>query len=170
MINKGQFEVWFQPQYNHESGALIGAEALVRWRHPVRGLIPPIEFIPIFERNGFIYEMDKYVWRQVCILLRRWLDEEREPVPVSVNISRYDLLRGDLLEVLNDLIERYCIPIELLRIEITETAFSEAGGRIIAVVKQLIERGFTVEIDDFGSGYSSLNTLKDVPASILCPL
>ena len=97
-LEEGQFEAWLQPQYNHVSGALIGAEALVRWRHPENGLlIPPGEFIPVFERNGFIYEMDKYVWREVCRLLRKWLDGGRSPLPISVNISRYDVFREDFL-------------------------------------------------------------------------
>ena len=163
-----QFEVWFQPQYNHTSGALIGAEALVRWRHPENGLlIPPGEFIPVFERNGFIYEMDKYVWRETCRLLRKWLDTGRSPLPVSVNVSRYDVFRSDFFETLTGYIEEYQVPIDLLRLEITESAFAQSAAQIISVVKKLIDYGFTVEIDDFGSGYSSLNTLKDVPATIL---
>ncbi|MDO4561857.1 MAG: PAS domain-containing protein [bacterium] len=161
------FEVWLQPQYNHSTGALIGAEALVRWRHPERGLIAPGEFIPVFERNGFIYELDKYVWQESCAMLRRWLDAGRAPLPVSVNISRYDLFREDLLAVITGLVSRYRIPIDLLRLEITESAFAKSTEHIVGVVKRLIDYGFTVEIDDFGSGYSSLNTLKDVPAQVL---
>ncbi|MDD4509391.1 MAG: EAL domain-containing protein [Oscillospiraceae bacterium] len=167
-LTAGQFEVWFQPQVNHISGALVGAEALVRWRHPTSGLlVPPGEFIPVFERNGFIYEMDKYIWEQVCILLRKWLDAGQSPLPVSVNISRYDMFRDDFFDVLTELVEKYNIPIELLRLEVTETAFAKTAEQIITIVKRLIDYGFTVEIDDFGSGYSSLNTLKDVPAQVL---
>lgn len=167
-LEEGQFEAWLQPQYNHVSGALIGAEALVRWRHPENGLlIPPGEFIPVFERNGFIYEMDKYVWREVCRLLRKWLDGGRSPLPISVNISRYDVFREDFFETVTGYVEEYHIPIDLLRLEITETAFAQSTEQIVAVIKRMIDYGFTVEIDDFGSGYSSLNTLKDVPASIL---
>lgn len=161
------FEVWFQPQYNHSSGALVGAEALVRWRHPERGLISPGEFIPVFERNGFIYELDKYVWEQTCVLLKRWREEGRDPVPVSVNISRVDVFRKDLIDVITGLIRQYEIPVELLRLEVTESAFSESTDQIITVVNTFVSLGFTVEIDDFGSGYSSLNTLKDVPAQVL---
>ena len=162
-----QFEVWFQPQYNHSTSAMIGAEALVRWRHPVKGLIPPNKFIPIFERNGFIYSLDKFVWEEVCRYLRRWLDEGRNPLPVSVNISRYDVFCPDMISFITGLLERYRLPVDLLRLEVTESAFAEAEHYIIDVVKALISYGFTVEIDDFGSGYSSLNTLKDVPAQIL---
>ncbi|MDO4552876.1 MAG: EAL domain-containing protein [Bacillota bacterium] len=166
-LETGQFEAWFQPLYNHSTGALIGAEALTRWRHPRYGLVVPGAFIPIFERNGFVYELDKYIWEQVCICLRRWTDEGRDPLPVSVNLSRYDLFCGDLVDVLRGLVEKYDIPVELLRLEITESAFSQSTEQVVEVAKKLIACGFTMEIDDFGSGYSSLNTLKDVPAHIL---
>ena len=162
-----QFQVWFQPQYHHANGALIGAEALVRWQHPSRGLIPPGEFIPIFERNGFVYELDKFVWEETCRCLREWTQAGRKPLPVSVNISRYDVFMPDLIEVITGLTERYQVPVELLRLEITESAFARSTEQIVTVVKRLLSLGFTVEIDDFGSGYSSLNTLKDVPAQVL---
>lgn len=166
-LKSQQFEVWFQPQYNHSSGALIGAEALVRWRHPQKGLISPGLFIPVFEKNGFIYELDKYVWEQTCIYLKKWMQTEHSQLPVSVNISRYDIFRDDLVDVLIGLVDKYQIPVELLRLEITESAFSQSTGQIIRITKQLMDYGFTLEIDDFGSGYSSLNTLKDVTADIL---
>ncbi len=166
-LKNGQFEVWFQPQYHHGEGALSGAEALVRWRHNTDGLIPPAEFIPIFERNGFVYELDKYVWEQTCKALRSWLDCGISPVPVSVNVSRYDVFREDLIDVITGLVRKYRLPADMLRLEITESAFSKSAEQIIEVVRRLIDSGFTVEIDDFGSGYSSLNTLKDVPAQTL---
>lgn len=167
-LRKGQFETWFQPLYNHATGALIGAEALVRWRHPTDGLlISPGRFIPVFERNGFIYELDQYIWAQVCATLRRWLDEGRSPLPISVNVSRIDVLMKDFIEVLTGLVQKYEIPISLLRLEITESAFAKSTTQIVFTIKKLIALGFTVEIDDFGSGYSSLNTLKDVPAHIV---
>ena len=166
-IQERQFEVWYQPQFNHSTGALIGAEALVRWRHPERGLISPGTFIPVFEKNGFIYELDKYVWEETCANLSRWVREGRSPLPVSVNISRYDIFRPDLIQVVTGLIKRYELPVELLRLEITESAFAESTDQIVRVVKTFIELGFTVEIDDFGSGYSSLNTLKAVPAQVV---
>ena len=165
-LAEGQFEPWLQPQYNHATGAMIGAEVLVRWNRNGT-YISPAEFIPIFEENGFIYEMDKYIWEQSCRLLRRWLDEGRNPLPLSVNISRRDILHKDFLSVLSDIVSRYSIPAELLRLEVTESAFAEESGQIIEKVVRLIEMGFVVEIDDFGSGYSSLNILKDVPSSVL---
>ena len=163
-----EFEAWFQPQYNHATGALIGAEALVRWRDAQSGMIvPPGDFIPVFERNGFIYEMDKYIWERACAFLRKWLDNGFNPLPVSVNISRQDFFHEDFFDALTGLMEKYAIPVSLLRLEITESAFSTSTQQIVAAVKRLVAFGFEVEIDDFGSGYSSLNTLKDVPASIL---
>lgn len=167
-LTDGQFEVWLQPQYNHETGALVGAEALTRWRSKDhKNLIPPDVFIPLFEKNGFIYELDKYIWKQVCKILRRWLDEGRYPLPVSVNVSRIDILKEDFYETLTGLVEAYGIPVELLQLEITESALSFDIVRIVEMVKRLRAYGFTIEIDDFGSGYSSFSVLKDVPADVL---
>ena len=158
-----QFEVWFQPKMNHATGALIGAEALVRWRHPQRGLIPPDDFIPVFEQNGFIYELDKYVWEQTCRFLRKWIDEGFSPRPVSVNISRYDLFRSDLIDVITGIVRKYDVPVDLLHMEITESAFAKSTLQIVETVKRLMSYGLTMAIDDFGSGYSSLNTLWTCP-------
>ena len=166
-LKGNQFEVWYQPQYNHATHALTGAEALVRWRHPQKGLISPGVFIPIFEKNGFVYEVDKYVWEQVCVFLSSYLKTGQKLVPVSVNISRYDIFRDDLIDVITGLVKKYKIPVDLLRLEITESAFAKSGNQVIDIVKKLQDFGFTMEIDDFGSGYSSLNTLKDVPADVL---
>lgn len=162
-----QFEVWYQPQFNHATGAQIGAEALVRWRHPKKGLIWPNLFIPIFEQNGFIYSLDRYIWEEVCRFLKKRLDEGETPPPISVNISRYDALQPNIVESIKGLVAKYNLPVNLLRLEITESAFAEATKVIVRVARQLIDSGFTLEIDDFGSGYSSLNTLKDVPAQVL---
>lgn len=166
-LNNNCFETWFQPQYNHNTGALIGAEALVRWISPERGIISPAVFIPIFERNGFVFLLDKYIWKQTCLYLRKWLDEGRNPLPVSVNVSRYDMFRVGFFEVITGLVEEYGIPKNLFRLEITESAFANSTEQLVGIVRKLQEFGLTVEIDDFGSGYSSFNTLKDVPADIL---
>ena len=165
-LKNGEFEPWLQPQYNHATGAIIGAEALARWRKD-GAYIPPCDFIPIFEESGFVYELDRYMWERVCVLLRRWMDEGREPLPISVNISRCDIAYDDFPQTLMDLVKKYDIPINLLRLEITESALAGAAQMVISKVGDLIRAGFTMEIDDFGSGYSSLNTLKEVPASVL---
>lgn len=162
-----QFVVYFQPQYNHSTGAMIGAEALTRWIHPTEGLISPGVFIPIFEKNGFVYKLDEYIWECTCRHIREWEDKGIKALPVSVNVSRFDIFQDNFYDVITSLPGKYGISQDLLRLEITETAFSSSPQQIINVVKRLVDFGFTVEIDDFGSGYSSLNTLKDVPAQVL---
>ncbi|MDO5115726.1 MAG: EAL domain-containing protein [Synergistaceae bacterium] len=166
-VEGGQFRAWLQPQYDHSTGKIIGAEALARWVHPVRGLISPAEFIPVFEKNGFIAALDEYIWEQVCAMIRRWLDEGRPVVPVSVNLSRVDTYNPLLEKTLLGLIKKYDIPIELLRLEITESAYVENPEQLISVLSSLRERGFFIEMDDFGSGFSSLNSLKDMPLDLL---
>jgi diguanylate cyclase (GGDEF)-like protein/PAS domain S-box-containing protein len=163
----GEFEVWFQPQYNNTSGSLIGAEALVRWRHKKKGLLDPGTFIPIFERNEFIYSIDKFMWEHVCMFIRKWIDEKKEIVPISVNISRVDIFKPDFFEKITGYVQKYNIPIDFLNLEVTESAFSESSNELIEIVSKLVKYGFTVEIDDFGCGYSSLNILKDVPSQVL---
>ncbi|MDD2647229.1 MAG: EAL domain-containing protein [Eubacteriales bacterium] len=164
-----QFVLCFQPQYDttEEIPVLIGAEALVRWKHPTEGLLPPGRFIPLFEKNGFITTLDRYVWDKACAYLRSWLDEGLNPLPVSVNISRLNLYNPRLVAVFHSLVEKYDIEPSLLHLEITESAFMGDQTLLIEVVKQLQQSGFVVEMDDFGSGYSSLNTLKDVPVDVL---
>ncbi len=167
-LDEEQFEVWFQPQINHaNNGALIGAEALVRWRHPTRGMISPAVFIPMFEYNGLIYELDKYVWKHACACIRKWIDDGMSPLPISVNISRLDIIQTDFIEVITSIVEEHHIPYELMHLEVTESAFSDDADKVATVVRELIDRGFTVAIDDFGSGYSSLSLLRRVPAHIV---
>ena len=165
-LRNGEFEPWFQPQYNHATGNVVGAEALARWKKG-NVWVPPAEFIPMLEQSGSVYQLDRYIWEQVCILLRRWLDEGREPLPVSVNVSRRDIMHDDFIEALTGLVEKYRIPLPLFPLEITESAFADSTQQVIRKINELIELGFTVEIDDFGSGYSTLNSLKDVPARVL---
>lgn len=167
-LEEEQFEVWFQPQVNHENkGTLIGAEALVRWNHPTKGMIPPSVFIPALEFNGMIYELDKYVWRRTCGYVRNWLEDGMLPLPISVNVSRLDIIQPDFIQTIISYVEEFNVPNDLLHLEITESAFSEDAGMVVQVVKELIEHGFIVAIDDFGSGYSSLSLLRNVPAQLV---
>lgn len=166
-LEERQFEVWFQPQYDHSTGAMIGAEALARWRHPEKGLIMPDTFAPIFERNGFIYEMDKYIWNETCRMLKTRIEMGQRVLPVSVNASRYDVYQPDFAIALLSAIERNQIPRRLLRVEITESAFATNTEQIASMMNNLRRHGIIVEIDDFGSGYSSFNALKDVTADVL---
>lgn len=165
----GQFVVYFQPQVDYDDGKLIGAEALVRWKHPTRGLIPPYKFIPLFEKNGFISKLDEFVWGKSCSYMRKWLDSSGKllPISVSVNISRVDIYNKDLCANLLALVGKYDLPPASLRLEITEGVYMEDSEQLSRVVGELQAAGFTVEMDDFGSGYSSLNMLKDVPVDML---
>ena len=168
-LEGGQFVPYFQPQYRYATGRMIGAEVLARWNHPAKGLLGPTEFIPVFERNGLIATFDYYMWEQACRCLRMWIDGRGiEGAPrLSVNLSRADIYRSDLCTYLEGLVERYEVPAELLHLEITESAYMEAPEQLIGAVTKLRAAGFVVEMDDFGSGYSSLNTLKDVPVDVL---
>lgn len=166
-LEKGQFHVHYQPKYEIASGGIAGAEALVRWYHPEKGMIAPSRFIPLFERNGFITDLDLYVWETVCRQMREWIDTGVPVVPVSVNISRVDLYHRDLANRLLELADRYHIDLNLLHLEITETAYTQDPDQLIATVNRLKVLGFVIEMDDFGSGYSSLNMLSALPIDVL---
>ncbi|MCR5400548.1 MAG: GGDEF domain-containing phosphodiesterase [Treponema sp.] len=166
-LDNGDFKVWMQPQYDYSEDVLTGAEALVRWQHPKKGVIPPSKFVPVFEYNGFISKLDEYVWDKTCSLLKGWIDKGLNPVPVSVNISRRDINNKDVVSHFKSLLQKYSLTPKDLRLEITESAYMENPRLLISVVKDLQKAGFVVEMDDFGSGYSSLNTLKDVPVDVL---
>ena len=162
-----QFAVYFQPKYNVKSRLPVGAEALVRWEHPEKGMISPGKFIPIFEKNGFITKLDYFVWNRVCFMLRGWLDEGEKPNPVSVNVSRVNLFNPNIVPIICDLVDSYEVPRELLQLELTESAYADATLAMKDKVQKLREEGFQVLMDDFGSGYSSLNVLKDIEVDVL---
>lgn len=166
-LENHEFKVYLQPKCNMHTGLVVGAEALVRWEHPQRGLISPGSFIPIFERNGFIKKLDVYIWEETAAWLRRWLDAGHPATPVSVNISRIDVYEMDVCQILLDLLGKYSLDPRLLELEITESAYAEQPELIIQTMERLMGHGFTVLMDDFGSGYSSLNILKDVPVDVL---
>lgn len=157
-LENNEFVMYLQPKYCIETDRVIGAEALVRWVNKERGIIPPMEFIPLFEKNGFVTRMDTYIWEEACKLIRKWLDEGRRCVPISVNMSRIHLKENTYLSTLNGLIDKYGIPKQYLEIEITESAEENDVNQGIAKLK---DEGYVLLMDDFGSGYSSLNTLKD---------
>lgn len=161
------FIVYYQPQYNHSTGMLLGAEALVRWKHPEKGIISPGVFIPIFERNGFITKLDLYVFEQVCAFLRKCLDSDIFAVPISTNFSRHDIFLPGFVEKLEEIRNKYDVPVKYLRVEITESAVMGNSEVVNQVVKKLHDYGYVVEMDDFGSGYSSLNVLKDIELDVI---
>ncbi len=162
-----QFAVYLQPKYSLKDNCMAGAEALVRWIHPEWGFMSPGEFIPLFEKNGFIYQLDQYVWEHVCALLHQWKEAGLALLPVSVNVSRSDVCHTHLVDVLRGLIEKYDVDPKYLHLEITESAYAENPGQIVSTVSQLRSLGFPIEMDDFGSGYSSLNMLSQMKLDIL---
>lgn len=166
-LKEEQFIVYFQPKYELEQMSPYGAEALVRWKRPDGTLVSPGDFIPVFERNGFIIELDYYVWEKVCQFIKGELEAGREPAPISVNVSRVNLYNPKFLESVTNLIEKYKISPKYLHLELTESAFSDNAAIMREAVQYLHRVGFTILMDDFGSGYSSLNVLKDVDLDVL---
>ncbi len=166
-ISNKQFKIYYQPVCRAQDGTVEAAEALVRWEHPTRGLIPPGIFVPMFEDNGFISILDRYVWNEVCRMLKDRLDKGLKVVPVSINVSRVEFYKTNLCEEIRDIVASYDVPANLIKIEITETAYAENPKQMQEAVSKFHEYGFVVLMDDFGSGYSSLSTLKDVPIDIL---
>ena len=159
-----EFVMYLQPKYSISTGKIIGAEALTRWISPEKGMISPAEFIPLFERNGFIVKLDRFIWEEACKKIRSWIDSGLTPVPISVNVSREYLHSFDVVGQISKLVKKYDIPLELLELEITESA--ESAG-VEEVVGKLKDTGFTMLMDDFGSGYSSLNMLKTTRFDVL---
>lgn len=166
-LEKREFKVYIQPKCDMSDNRIIGGEALVRWDHPEKGLIPPGKFIPVFEKHNLILSLDEYMWEETCKYLRSWLDAGLPAYPVSVNISRNNLYNPDLVKIIVGLVEKYNIPRDLLELEITESTYMSNAELLIDVTKQLQAEGFKVLMDDFGSGYSSLNMLKDIPVDVL---
>ncbi len=159
-----EFVMFLQPKHSIKTGRIIGAEALARWNHPTKGMVSPGDFIPVFEQNGFIIKLDEFIWEQACRQIRDWIDAGIEPVPISVNISREYIHTIDVTSTLLKLVEKYDIPISLLELEITES-FDSNG--VEEIVKRMKKAGFKMLMDDFGSGYSSLNMLKSTPFDVL---
>ncbi|MBO4635639.1 MAG: EAL domain-containing protein [Clostridiales bacterium] len=166
-VENEEFKVYYQPKYDPRTNLLSGAEALIRWEMPGEGLVSPGRFIPVFEDDGFIKEIDDYMLTHVARDQRRWLDAGLTCVPVSVNVSRAHFGDQDLADHICELIDKEGTPHELLEIELTESAFFDNQDLMIKTIMKLKERGFLVSMDDFGSGYSSLNSLKDMPLDIL---
>lgn len=165
-LGNEEFVIYLQPQVDRNK-KLIGAEALVRWKHPDKGFVAPGEFIPIFEKKNVISKLDVYIWHQACKLLKRWKDEGRENLSVSVNISPKNLYTLDVYKIFMDLIEKYGIEPKNLRLEITETAIMTDLAKQNDLIRKLQQAGFFIEMDDFGSGYSSLNMLKELSLDVI---
>lgn len=165
-LNEEQLQMFLQPQIA-SNGKLIGAEALVKWIHPVKGMISPGEFIPVFERNGLICDVDRHIWELACRQLRKWKMEGRSDLYISVNISPKDLYFLNIYQIFTELIAKYDISPKNIKLEITETAIAMDFKRQLELIMKLRNAGFVVEMDDFGSGYSSLNMLKDIKLDVI---
>ncbi|MCQ2517332.1 MAG: bifunctional diguanylate cyclase/phosphodiesterase [Lachnospiraceae bacterium] len=166
-LEAGELHVYLQPKYNAKTHKLGGAEALIRWISPTKGFIGPGRFIPIFEKNGFITKIDDFMLKSVAELQAKWVAEGRNVVPVSVNISRAHFTRDDLAEHICAIVDAAGAPKNLIELELTESAFFEDKDTLINTVEKLKKMGFAVSMDDFGAGYSSLNSLKDLHLDVL---
>lgn len=166
-INNNEFQVYLQPKYRVQEETIGGAEALTRWVSKAEGMIYPDEFIPLFEKNGFIIRLDVWVFEEVCKTLRMWLDEGKKPVKISVNCSRVHLRDPDFMKPYKKLSEKYNIPYGLLEIELTESVVMDDTENLSKIIGQIHDAGFGCSMDDFGSGYSSLNLIQSIPVDTL---
>lgn len=157
----------YQPKINHATGRMIGAEALMRWAHPDFGMQYPSDFIPVLEKNNLIYRADLGIFEAACSFLRKCMDDGISSVPISINMSRYDIYRKNYVEEIEKLRRKYDIPVKYLHIEVTETSAIGGMELLTEVLDQLHSIGYVVEMDDFGSGYSSLNVLKDLAVDMI---
>ncbi|MBQ8972324.1 MAG: EAL domain-containing protein, partial [Clostridia bacterium] len=168
-VDEKEFQVYYQPKFDIRPAepVLCSAEALVRWKHPQLGMISPGVFIPLFENNGLVQRLDSYIWREVARQQREWKDRIGFSVPVSINVSRIDMLDTKLVEHMRALLEEFRLEYGDMHLEITESAYTQDSEQIIETVNQLREAGFMIEMDDFGSGYSSLNMISTLPVDAL---
>jgi EAL domain-containing protein (putative c-di-GMP-specific phosphodiesterase class I) len=168
-ISAGDLIVYYQPKYDirGDKPRLRSAEALIRWKHPERGMISPGDFIPLFEGNGLIQKLDNYVWDKAALQIRRWKEKYGRTIPVSVNVSRIDIYDPKLEEKLLELVRINDLDPGDLMLEITESAYSDNAQALIDVVDSLRSKGFKIEMDDFGAGYSSLNMLTTITVDVI---
>ncbi|MBU3188226.1 EAL domain-containing protein [Clostridium bowmanii] len=161
-LKNGDFKVFLQPKYDFKSEKIAGAEALIRWQHPQKWIVMPDNFIPLFEKNGFVTKIDMYVFEEICKLQKEWALEGLKPLVVSINQSRLHLNNPAYVDTLKSIFDKYNIQPEVIELELTESVFSNNIDIVLDVTRRLHNIGFRISIDDFGSGYSSLNVLKDI--------
>lgn len=166
-LEQREFECYLQPKYGLRSRCIEGAEALIRWNSKEFGFVFPNDFIPISEKNGFVVELDFFILEEVCKAIRRWLDDGKTPIVISVNQSRLHLNYDDYIWRLREIVDKYDIPYKYIELELTESVFMENADKLLTIVRKLHDIGFKLSIDDFGSGYSSLNMLKDIPVDVV---
>ena len=166
-LERGEFLLYLQPKVRLDNGEVVGAEALIRWQHPELGFVSPMQFIPLLEKEGGIYEVDKYIWEQACSFLQKRREQGLPPLSVSVNVARSDFYQPDLLDVLQGLLAKYGLAPGQLRLEVLERAYVQDSARLCQVLTQLRSCGFCIEMDDFGVGESSLAMLAEMPVDII---
>lgn len=166
-LDGDQFLVYYQPKHEIKSGGVDGAEAVIRWQHPIMGFLNPVSFIPVFERNGFIQVLDRYVLHRVCSDLKQWQNAGMPVMPISVNISRVDFDRDTLADEIIRIVDSYGLDHSMIHIEITESGYADDPDAVTREAFKLHNAGFLIELDDFGTGYSSLSALSALPVDIL---
>lgn len=166
-LEEEQFHIYYQPKHDSSTGALVGAEALIRWTHPEYGFLSPAEFIPVFEQTGFISEVDFYAWKHTCLNQRRWQENGLRIVPISVNCSRSELLQDDFMHKWFKPLHDSNISPQSMHLEVTESLFTEQFDKLAEVLRECRQRGVEVELDDFGTGYSSLSMFQMLPLDII---
>ena len=167
-LSNGEITPWFQPQYDYVTGQIIGAEVLARWNSTELGVVLPEEFVPVLEDSGQMFLLDYFIWEKACGYMQKWKESGKDiSVSLSVNISRNDILCIDVCGYLKKLVKEYNLTPDMLRLEITESAYVREVNDFIEIVSNLRKCGFKIEMDDFGSGYSSLNMLKDMEVDVL---
>lgn len=166
-LKKEEFEIYLQPKCNMQTNITVAAEALVRWNDPDKGLLTPYYFIELFERNGFIVQIDRYVFKKVCEVIHNWLKKGKQPVQISVNLSKAHLNIPNFMEYFETIRQQYEVPTKYIEFELTESMIFQNIERLTQVIQEIHSYGYTCSLDDFGSGYSSLNMLKDVSVDVL---
>ncbi|MBQ3601515.1 MAG: GGDEF domain-containing protein [Lachnospiraceae bacterium] len=166
-LEENEFKMYLQPKISLVDNQIVGAEALARWQRKDGKMVFPDQFIPLFEKSGFIIQLDFYIYERACMALQKWMKDKLHPVSISVNVSRVHLNTDDFVERLNRLVDKYKIPHEYLELELTESIFLDNTQIALTTMKELKELGYQVSIDDFGAGYSSLNLLKDMTTDVL---
>ena len=171
-FENNEFEVYYQPKFRFDNGHIMGAEALIRWNHHTRGMLPPGDFVPLFERNGFIQKIDIFVFESVCQFLDRWNKSGPDgtcpkPIIISCNLSRAQLYNPDIANIYAEIAGKYQIAPCQVEIELTESLMMDNKERLLKAMNDIKQAGFSISVDDFGSGFSSLSLLKDIPANVL---
>lgn len=166
-LDAGEFEVYLQPQYSVKTEKIVSAEALVRWNDPIRKIIPPGEFIELFEKNNFIIKLDIYVWEQVFRIILNWINSGKEPYPISINVSAVHFRNRTVVNEIKQVVKKYNVPLKYIELEITESTLLDDLDYAIDTIYQLHTLGFRIAMDDFGSGYSSLNVLNKLSIDVL---